>query len=214
MKEKVFYHFSKAFWVFIIGSIFGYCIEMIVAFVQEGHFESRQGLIYCPFAQVYGLGALAYYFTVPHIKGKKKYLKVFLFSMVMGGIVEYLCSFIQEKWFGTISWDYSNLWFNINGRTSLLHCTYWGLAGLLFIKWVYPFIGKLDNWMKNLNFRFATVILTLFMIFNITISSMAAYRQKERIKNITAQNQIDLFFDIYYPDDVMNKVYANKIHIL
>ena len=45
-------------------------------------------------------------------------------------------SYFQELLFGTISWDYSNLWFNINGRTSLLHCTYWGIGGVLFMKYV------------------------------------------------------------------------------
>ena len=56
--------------------------------------------------------------------------------MLLGGITEYLCSYIQEKAFGTISWDYSYLLFNINGRTSLLHCTYWGIAGILYITYI------------------------------------------------------------------------------
>ena len=65
--------------------------------------------------------------------------------MLLGGIVEYLCSYFQELLFGTISWDYSNLWFNINGRTSLLHCTYWGIGGVLFMKYVMPLINHIDN---------------------------------------------------------------------
>ena len=71
--------------------------------------------------------------------------------MVLGGIVEYLFSFFQEKFFGTVSWDYSNLWFNINGRTSLLHCLYWGTGGVLFVKYIYPFIEKLINKECNKN---------------------------------------------------------------
>lgn len=210
MKEKVFYHFSKAFWVFIIGSIFGYCIEMIVAFVQEGHFESRQGLLYGPFAQVYGLGALAYYFTVPHIKGKKKYLKVFLFSMVMGGIVEYLCSFIQEKVFGTISWDYSEWLFNINGRTTLIHCTYWGIAGLLYVSYIEPLIPKIENAIKNNHVRVISSCLVICMVLNITISTMAALRQKERIEDVPASGTLDMFLDKNYPNEYMDQVFANK----
>ena len=207
-KQKVKENIIKIFWIFIIGSIIGYLVEMVVALVQNGHFESRQGLIYGPFAQVYGIGMLAYYFTVPKIKGMKK---VFLFSMVMGGIVEYICSYVQEKCFGTISWDYSHLWFNISGRTSLLHCTYWGFAGVLFIKYVYPRIQKLDQYAKKANFQLATSLLAIFMVFNITVSCMAAGRQLERRKEIAAKNNIDYFFDKYYPDYVMNEIYANKI---
>ena len=51
----------------MIGSIIGYIVEMIVGFVQNGHFVSRQGLVFGPFAQVYGLGILAYYFIFVNI---------------------------------------------------------------------------------------------------------------------------------------------------
>ena len=44
---------NKIFWIFLIGSVIGYIVEMIVALVQNGHFESRQGLVIGPFTQVY-----------------------------------------------------------------------------------------------------------------------------------------------------------------
>ena len=44
------------------------------------------------------------------------YLKIFLITMILGGITEYVCSYIQEKVFGTISWDYSYLIFNIKSN--------------------------------------------------------------------------------------------------
>ena len=52
-KENRVNEFSKIFIIFMIGSIIGYIVEMIVALVQNGHFESRQGLIYGPFKPVY-----------------------------------------------------------------------------------------------------------------------------------------------------------------
>ena len=210
-KENIINNFIKIFWVFIIGSIIGYVVEMIVGFVQNGHFVSRQGLLFGPFAQVYGLGILAYYFIVPKIKGG--YLKIFLVTMILGGIVEYLCSYFQELLFGTISWDYSHLWFNINGRTSLLHCTYWGIGGILFMKYVMPLINNIDRIIKNTYFRTITALFVIFMLFNISVSSMAAIRQDERKHEIAASSNIDLFFDKYYSDDVMNTIYENKIEI-
>ena len=210
-KENIINNFIKIFWVFIIGSIIGYVVEMIVGFVQNGHFVSRQGLLFGPFAQVYGLGILAYYFIVPKIKGG--YLKIFFVTMILGGIVEYLCSYFQELFFGTISWDYSHLWFNINGRTSLLHCTYWGIGGILFMKYVMPLINNIDRIIKNTYFQTITALFVIFMLFNISVSSMAAIRQDERKREIAASSNIDLFFDKYYSDDVMNTIYENKIEI-
>ena len=49
------------------------------------------------------------------------------------------------------------------------------------------------------------------MVFNITISSMAAIRQKERKYNIEPTSRIDVFLDENYPDEYMNKIFANKI---
>ena len=210
-KEKYINQSIKIFWVFIIGSIIGYIVEMIVGFVQNGYFVSRQGLIFGPFAQVYGLGILAYYFIVPKIKGG--YIKIFFVTMILGGIVEYLCSYFQELLFGTISWDYSHLWFNINGRTSLLHCTYWGIGGILFMKFIIPFINKMDKIIKNTYFRTATALFIIFMLFNISVSSMAAMRQDERNREIAASSNIDMFFDKYYSDEVMNTIYENKIEV-
>ena len=210
-KEKYINQSIKIFWVFIIGSIIGYIVEMIVGFVQNGYFVSRQGLIFGPFAQVYGLGILAYYFIVPKIKGG--YIKIFFVTMILGGIVEYLCSYFQELLFGTISWDYSHLWFNINGRTSLLHCTYWGIGGILFMKFIIPFINKMDKIIKNTYFRTVTALFIIFMLFNISVSSMAAMRQDERNREIAASSNIDMFFDKYYSDEVMNTIYENKIEV-
>ena len=101
-KENIIQKLTKIFWIFLIGSILGYGIEMIVGLVQNGHFVSRQGLLFGPFIQVYGVGLVAYYLVISNIR-KKSYIKIFFITMLLGGIVEYLFSYLQETWFGTIS---------------------------------------------------------------------------------------------------------------
>lgn len=208
-KNKVVKELSVIFWLFVIGSILGYIMEMIVVLFQKGYFESRSGLIYGPFTPVYGFGIVIYYLILNNIKTDNK-IKVFLITMIIGGITEYMCSFIQEKLFGTISWDYSNLIFNVNGRTSLLHCAYWGTAGVLYVTYIYPVIEKLKNNIDNSNLKIITVMAVSFMMFNVGISYAAANRQTERRNNILPGNEFDMFLDRYYPDDYMDRVYANK----
>lgn len=208
MKQKL-KELGKVFLVFIIGSILGYIFEMIVVLFQKGHFESRQGVIYGPFTPVYGIGIIMYYIFFKKVE-IRKLPQVFLVSMILGGATEYICSFIQEQWFGTISWDYSNLPFNLNGRTSLLHCTYWGIGGILYIKFVLPLIDKMDKWFEIRTIQVLTILLAIFMTFNIIISIMAGARQTERQRNIEPENAIDRFLDTYYPDEYMNKIFANK----
>ena len=207
-KEKIIQKLTKIFWIFLIGSILGYGIEMIVGLVQNGHFVSRQGLLFGPFIQVYGVGLVAYYLVISNIK-KKSYIKIFFITMLLGGIVEYLFSYFQETWFGTISWDYSNLLFNIHGRTSLLHCLYWGIGGVLFVRFILPLIRNLNEWCKNTNFKFITAFLVLFITFDIVMSGMAGSRQLERKNNIAANGYIDNFFDEYYPDEKLEQIYSN-----
>ena len=201
---------NKIFLIFMIGSVIGYIVEMIVALVQEGHLESRQGVLYGPLTPIYGVGIVAYYICFNKIKTRDK-KKVFLISMLVGGTIEYLCSFIQEKIFGTVSWDYSNWILNINGRTTLIHCTYWGLAGILYILLIEPLIPKIENLIQKNSAKIITGGVAILMVFNITISSMAAIRQKERKYNIEPTSRIDAFLDKNYPDEYMNKIFANKI---
>ena len=211
MKRKdVFKFLLVIFWVFIIGSIIGYIVETIVAIVQNGHFTSRRGLIYGPLIPVYGVGLVIYYLVISKIKDEGN-LKIFLITMLLGGIVEYLFSFFQEKLFGTVSWDYSNLWFNINGRTSLLHCLYWGTGGVLFVRYIYPIIEKLISKIDMFALKQITLILMVLLFFDICISCAAANRQQERTIEIEANSKLDRFCDEHYPDSVMDYIYSNKI---
>lgn len=212
MKRKdVFKFILIIFWVFIIGSLIGYGVETIVAIIQNGHFASRQGLLYGPLIPVYGIGLVIYYLVISKIKDESNF-KIFIITMILGGIVEYLFSFFQEKLFGTVSWDYSNLWFNINGRTSLLHCIYWGTGGILFVKYVYPFLEKIISKLDLLALKHVTVILIVLLAFDVGISCIASSRQKERIEGIAASSNLDRFCDEHYPDSVMDYIYSNKIN--
>lgn len=211
-KKSKFNGFIKIFIIFMIGSILGYIVEMIVGLVQNGHFVSRQGLIYGPFTPVYGIGILVYYLFFSIVNARNKGY-IFISAMILGGITEYLCSYIQEKIFGTVSWDYSNWIFNINGRTTLIHCTYWGFAGLLYTSYIEPLIPKIEKFVKNHKVKVMASMATVFMVFNITISSMAAIRQNERINNIPASGNVDIFLDNMYPNEYMDEVFENKKHV-
>ena len=207
-KEEIIQQIVKIFWVFLIGSIIGYIFEMIVALVQNGHFVTRQGLVIGPFIQVYGVGLVAYYLVLSKIK-LKSYVKIFFLTMFLGGLVEYIFSYLQENIFGTISWDYSYLIFDINGRTSLLHCIYWGTGGILFTKFVLPLIEKMNTLCNKKSFKMITILLVIFIVFDILLSIVAVTRQEERKNNIPANGYVDEFLDKNYPDEKLKEIYSN-----
>ena len=208
IKIKNMLRFSmKIFWIFVIGSVFGFFAEMLYALVYTRTLEIRQGLIYGPFIQIYGIGAIAYHLLVSKIKEPKK---LFFSGMLMGGILEYLCSFFQEIFWGTISWDYSHLFMNLNGRVCLLYCFYWGIIAVAYLKIFYPGMQKIDLLLEKRNFRIVTIFFVIFMTFDITISCMAADRKQKRRNHIPPANEIEVFLDEHYPDELMDRIYNNK----
>lgn len=207
MGKKIINYIIKIFWIFVIGSVFGFFAEMFYALVYTRTLEIRQGLIYGPFIQIYGAGAVAYYILISNIQEPKT---AFFSGIVMGGSLEYLCSFFQEIFFGTISWDYSDLFMNLNGRTSLLYGVYWGIIAVVYLKIVYPAFQKMEPMIEKKSIRIVTVFFMLFMTFDITISCMAGSRQQERRQNVPANGAIDEFLDRVYPDELLDRIYNNK----
>lgn len=51
-------NFYKLVWVFAISCIIGFVLETLFCLVTKGYIESRQGMLYGPFNQVYGFGAV------------------------------------------------------------------------------------------------------------------------------------------------------------
>lgn len=210
IKQKHIDLLFKIIMYFTIGCFIGVVLETILCLFQTGHLESRQGLIYGPFNPVYGFGLVA---IVLLLEKSKKWYSIFIKGALLGGIVEYLCSFVQEILFGTISWDYSEYLFNINGRTSIYHMIWWGILCLGFMKVAYPYINnKIFEVDKNKRLIVA-VALFIFFSIDIVISVGASIRQDQRYNNIVATSRTQVFFDKYYPDEFMDAIYPNKMKV-
>lgn len=206
-KKNLKYLF-RLFWIFVIGSIVGFIYENILVFCQKGTFILRQGLLYGPFIPIYGIGAVVYEMVVPKMRNA---VQVFFYTMFLGGVVEYIGSYLQEVLFGTISWDYHWVTINFNGRTSMLHAFYWGVAGVIYYLIINPWFDKII--VSNITQK--VMIITAFVVVIITsdvlLSWVAMVRQKERILEKPPATAIDRFLDKYYPDEKIDKIYTNKI---
>ena len=201
-------YLARLFWIFIVGSLVGFAYENILVLCQKGHFILRQGLLYGPLIPVYGVGAVIYELNILIYIS---HIFPFFYSMFFGAVTEYACSYIQEVLFGTISWDYHWVTINFNGRTSLLHAFYWGLAGVIFYDIIHPWFDKIMNKPFTMKVKVITVITLIFIVVDVGLSGLACYRQKERVEEIQAKNNLDKFLDKHYPDEKIDKIYTNKI---
>lgn len=213
MKKETLDKIIYIFWVFMLGSFLGFVHENLLM-AYRGRDVLRQGLIYEPLIPVYGLGLVMFCLLFSKFKkGKRLSLKhlalAFIASFLLGGVVEYLFSFLQELIFGTISWDYSGYANNLLGRTSLYHCTVWGLMGLTFYILLYPLIVKIKYYINRKWLRKLTVLFSAILFIDCTISIVACLRQSERREGIPADSKLDYFLDEHYPDELLEHIFNN-----
>lgn len=191
-----------------IGSFAGVIIEMIWCLIRNGYIESRAGLVYGPFNLLYGAGTVLLTVCLYRFRNRGSLLS-FFGGMLVGSILEYVCSWGQEFVLGSRSWDYSDMPFNINGRICLLYSVFWGLLSVFWIKNLYPRIAKWILKIPNRIGKIVTWILTIFFIYNVLISGVAMFRWSQRINGIAPSNAFWEFIDERFPDVRMKKIYAN-----
>ena len=200
----------KLLLVCFIGSFFGVIIEMLWCLVSRGYIESRAGLVYGPFNLLYGFGAVVLTVTLYKFRNRGAWIS-FLGGIIVGSVVEYFCSWGQEFVFGTRSWDYSKMPFNINGRICLLYSIFWGILGVLWIKNLYPRMAKLILKIPNRVGKICTWVLLAFFVVNTVMSGIALTRWSQRNAGIPAANTFWQTIDERFPDERMEKVYANMV---
>ncbi len=205
--------YSKLFWIFMIGNVVGFALETVYALVVPPHqFQLRVSVVFGPFILVYGFGAVAITLFLYHMYNQRDVL-IFIASMFIGGAFEYLCSFLQQSLFGTVSWEYSDSVLNVSGRTNLMYSFFWGILGLIWLKDLYPVLSRFIERIPKKVGRSLTIAVSVFMAIDILLSAGAVYRQSERFNGIPAENGIQMFFDHYFPDEFLDFIYPNMEYV-
>lgn len=200
--------FAKLFLLFVIGSMCGTILETIWAFLIDGNFQIRVGMVYGPFIPVYGGGAV--FLTVALYKlYKLSDTLVFIISAVVGASFEYFCSWFQETMFGTVSWDYTGTLLNIDGRTNLMYGMIWGFLGLVWLRYLYPWVSKLVERIPKKIGGAVTVALIIFMLFNSAVSMAAVARWQQRLDGVAPQNKYDDYLDENFDNERMEFLFPN-----
>ena len=200
--------FYKLMLLFIIGAFLGDIVETIFCRVTMGYWMSRSSLVWGPFSIVWGLAIAAATALLYRYRNRSDGF-LFFAGTFLGGAYEYLCSVFTEIVFGTVFWDYSKIPFNLGGRINLLYCFFWGIAAVIWLKILYPFIS---GWIEKIPMcigKILTWVLLIFMIVNMAVSALALARMDARASGIPAENVLEERLDSSYNDDVMNRIYPN-----
>ena len=176
---------AKYFLYFIIYAFLGWVMEVVCKLIELKKFVNR-GFLVGPICPIYGYGVLFIVILIGSSKGD--ILAVFLKSIFVCSILEYLTSYFMEKLFGARWWDYSRRKFNLNGRICLETMVPFGLLGVFVIYILHPivesFVIKIPT---NICLILTLVIFIIYIIDNI-FSYLVMFKIKNEIKDSNKDN--------------------------
>lgn len=204
--KNIFYHVVL---LFIIGGLFGYIFETIAFLLKNGYLTNKQGLWFSPLKPIYGLGIILISAILYKMK-KKSPILIFLLGLLIGAIFEYITSLFQDYILHTSTWNYSNMKNNLNGRINLPYSIIWGAITYLWIKYGLDIYLKFYN--KILKFklsRIIIIIITIFLAFDLSLTSIVTKRYSQRKRGIEATSDFDTYIDKYFNNKVFEKKFPN-----
>ena len=157
------------FLLFIIYSFLGWLMEMIVTLINDKELVNR-GFLIGPYCPIYGTCSIAMILLLSKVNNP---VLLFILSILICSVGEYITSYLMERIFKARWWDYSNKKFNLNGRICLQNCLAFGILGFIVVKYINVIITKqllmLSN--TNLNILFFSIIVIfisdLIISFNV-----------------------------------------------
>ena len=202
--------------------------------------ERRSAVVYGPFSIIYGFGAVLIilaFIWLPNKIIKNRIAKstkttatedsiktdpnttplswwqLFLFGGLLCGAFEYILGILQEIFTGTSSWNYSDHWLNINGKTSPYVMLIWGLICLGFAKYAYPVLSR---WIEKIPSKIGNVIFWILLVFltlDMSLSLSVILRANLRHHDVPTFTPYGTFLDVTYPDERIKKIYPNMVRL-
>ncbi len=171
--------FYRLLWIFAVYAVIGWGIGTAVAAVREKKFVDV-GFLFGPWCPAYGFGGVIFAIFLQELKNELLFL--FLGGVILSFLLSISTGFILEKIFHKKWWDYSRKRFQFGGYVNLPYTVVWGIAAVICIFFVNPFIGKLSGlFPKKIGEIFLFVVyILLCMDFVGTVVSITAVNRRIR----------------------------------
>lgn len=162
--------------LFFMYSFIGWLWETIYCSFNAGHFVYR-GFLIGPITPIYGFGILGVVYLLKPIHGSTGTL--FLAAALLVTLLEYVTSFLLEKWFHASWWDYQDVWLNINGRVALPISVFWGACCVLIVGVVHPWLLAFATSLSVTIGFLLPVVLLMILSFDlgVTLANMAGFQR-------------------------------------
>ncbi|MBD7911552.1 MULTISPECIES: putative ABC transporter permease [Clostridium] len=168
------------FLLFIIYSFIGWIYESTLCSVRDKKLINR-GFLNGPICPIYGTGALVVIILLGDVKD---ILALFLSSILLTGILEYLTSYLMEKLFHAKWWDYSYRSFNINGRVCLEGALVFGTLSVITVFYINLFTNKVLSVVNDNILNLISLILLIILVVDTIFTVNSLLSLNSRLKQV------------------------------
>lgn len=188
---------------FSIYSILGWICECIYCAAIDKVWVNR-GFLNGPVCPVYGFGAMFVIFLLGGLKGK--YVLLFVSSIILTTVIEYLTAVVLERAFNLKWWDYSNYKFNYKGRICVLNSILFGILSLFLIQVLNPIVVNVVGKFNSNIIDICAITITIILGIDLVITIMSLIDMNTMLKKIYSINthfkkagiKVDKFNDIEF----------------
>lgn len=169
-KNSVF----KILLLMVICGIFGFIYETIFYRIDLGYFIKR-GDTLGPWLPIYACGGLLIYIVTR--KYKDNIFMIFILSLIVCGLLEYITGYVLLEFFDLRLWDYNNeiLNFgNINGFICFRSVLFFGLSGILLIKVIVPLLDKFEEKVSQKVLTISSVLPSLLFLIDVLTHNLVS----------------------------------------
>lgn len=174
--------FYEALWIFIIYAFIGWCTEVSYAALDRGIFVNR-GFLNGPYCPIYGAGVFTVIMCLTPLK--QNLLLLYVGSVLLTSVIEFITGYILEKVFHNKWWDYSNKPYNIMGYVCLKFSIFWGLACTFIMLVIHPIIYTFIKYMpKVVGWVLISIIMCIFIAdCCVTVATILKFNKRLRAIN-------------------------------
>lgn len=165
---------------FMIYAFLGWCTEVLYAAFNSGRFVNR-GFLNGPICPVYGFGVVLVTWILRPVEDQIVWL--FLGSVIVTSVLEFITGYVLERFFHDKWWDYSGEPFNIKGYICPKFSILWGLACVIIVDRIHPLIQR---FVQGIPYRGGIVVLLilyaiLFADLISTVMTIVHWRKRLRL---------------------------------
>ncbi len=173
---------QKYFLYFVMYAVVGWLYEVLLEVVVYRWGFSNRGVLFGPYAVIYGFGALTFIFCLSRLIAYKKSktfsiikpLIIFILCALIATTIELVATYGLEFFTGSWPWQtYADYEYNFQARVALSPSIRFGLGGVVILYLVQPLfeklVSKLNSNALTKIFYILASILTIDVVYTLFI---------------------------------------------